>query len=111
MTHMLFDSNGNAINSYDDETAARAALRAIVQRDPAVAEHVLLISYDEDGDPVGEAVLAADLPPSSMSLRWSASPAWISVSAGIGAASRFSGKPVRTVYRSGNASTRIPVAA
>jgi hypothetical protein len=108
---MIFDSAGNAINSFDDEVAARAALRAIAEREPTAADDVLLISYDDDGNPVGEAVTAEDLPPSSMSLRGWVSPGWISVSAGIGAASRFSGKPVSTVYRSGNASTQIAVAA
>ena len=109
MTHMILDSSGNAINSFYDEVAARAALRAIVERDPAAAEDVLLISYGDDGDPVGEAVMVSDLPPSTMSLRQAFSPMWTSISSGI-VASRYIGTPVPTVYTSEPRST-VPVAA
>jgi hypothetical protein len=49
---MLMDSSGNLIDSYDDEASARAALRQIVEADGANAEHVALIGFDADGDPV-----------------------------------------------------------
>ena len=68
MTYMILDSSGNAINAYDDIVAARAALRAIVADDEGTADHVMLLAYDDGGNPVGEAVTVADLPTQTASL-------------------------------------------
>jgi hypothetical protein len=63
MTYMILDSTGSAVASFDDETAARATMRAIVQYEPEAAEHVVMIAYDDDGTPVNDAVTYDDLPP------------------------------------------------
>jgi hypothetical protein len=65
MTYMILDSTGSAIASFDDETAARATLRAIVAHEPEAADHVVLIAYDDDGRPQGEAATYEDLPPAA----------------------------------------------
>jgi hypothetical protein len=57
MTYVVLDSTANLAESFDDETEARAALQAIVHLDPASAGEYALLSYDENGRPVGEAVL------------------------------------------------------
>jgi hypothetical protein len=62
MTYMLLDSVGNAINAFGDELEARAALRAIAEAQPDAADHVLLLAYDEDGHPIGEALTVHELP-------------------------------------------------
>lgn len=62
MDYMILDSRGDAVATFDDETAARATLRAIAQSEPDVASDLVMIAYDDDGMPVGEAVTAADLP-------------------------------------------------
>lgn len=68
MTYMILDSTGSAINAFADEVAARAALRSLVAHDPAAAEHVFLLAYDDDGDPIGDAVTIADLPTQTTSI-------------------------------------------
>lgn len=65
MTYMILDSSGNAIASYTDAVSARAALRSIVEQEPEAADHVLLIAYNEQGEPVGEAMMVSDLPPNT----------------------------------------------
>ena len=62
MTYMILDSTGSAINAYDDLVAARARLRAIVADDPDSADHLFLLTYDEAGNVVGDAVTFAELP-------------------------------------------------
>jgi hypothetical protein len=51
-TWALMDSSGNLIDSFDDEGIARDALRQILEADRENAEHVALIGFDADGDPV-----------------------------------------------------------
>jgi hypothetical protein len=63
MTYMILDSTGSAVASFDDETAARATLRAICQYEPDAVDHVVMIAYDDDGMPVDEAITFDDLPP------------------------------------------------
>lgn len=46
------------IDSYNEEPAAHAALRRIVDAEPEAAEHVALMTYGEDGQPVGEPMFA-----------------------------------------------------
>jgi hypothetical protein len=61
MNYVILDSTANLVDSFDDETQARAALEAIVRLDPRSAGEYALIAYDEDGQPVGDAVLGSDL--------------------------------------------------
>ena len=61
MTFVILASTGNLIDSFDEETEARAALEAIVEGDPSAAGEIALIEYDDDGMPVGEALVGPDL--------------------------------------------------
>lgn len=56
MYFVILDSTGNLVESFDDETVARATLSRIVHDEPEAADHVALITYDEDGMPVGDAI-------------------------------------------------------
>jgi hypothetical protein len=51
---MLMDSSGNLIDSFEDEAAAREALREILEAERGNAEHVALIDFDAAGDPVAQ---------------------------------------------------------
>ena len=61
MYYVVLDSTGNLVESFDEESAARAALDQIVHNGPpGAADHYALLTYDEAGHPVGEAVTIAD---------------------------------------------------
>ncbi len=60
MDYMVLDSAGNAVSAFDNLTAARAAMRAIVDREPDAAHELMLVQYDAEGHAVGEAHLAED---------------------------------------------------
>ena len=47
MTYMLLDDAGNAINSYNDEAIAHAALRSIAAESPDT--EIVLIEYGANG--------------------------------------------------------------
>ncbi len=49
MDYSLFSASGNLINSYTDETEARAALQRIVDNEPGIIDEVALFVSDEDG--------------------------------------------------------------
>ncbi len=49
MDYSLFSSSGNLIDSFSDETQARAALQRIVEAEPDAAEDVALFIADGDG--------------------------------------------------------------
>jgi hypothetical protein len=68
MTWMLLDQDGNAIATYDDEVEAHVAMRAIVDGEPGAAGSILLIGYDDRGNPVGEAVTYDELPASTVTV-------------------------------------------
>lgn len=68
MTWMLLDGTGNAIDTYDDEVAAHAALRALVEAEPAARDEVVLLAYDGEGMPVGDAITFEDLGISTVNL-------------------------------------------
>jgi hypothetical protein len=63
MDYMILDSAGNALAAFDDELTARATLHAMAAVDPESAEHVALLTYDDSGMPVGEAVTVVDCEP------------------------------------------------
>jgi hypothetical protein len=56
MYFVILDSTGNLVESFDDESSARAALERIVHDEPEAADHLALLTYDEHGEPVGEAI-------------------------------------------------------
>jgi hypothetical protein len=64
MDYAILDSAGNTLASFaDDELAARAILHAMVAIEPDAAEHLALLSYDDDGLPAGPALSFYDCPP------------------------------------------------
>lgn len=63
MEYMILDTAGNAVASSDDETTARATLHAIVAVEPEAAEYLVLLAYDDDGQPLGDAKTFFDVPP------------------------------------------------
>lgn len=69
MTWMLMDEMANAIAAYDDKVAAHAGLRAVVADDVDARDSLLLLEYDDEGNPVGEAVAFDDLPASTVNMR------------------------------------------
>ena len=58
MNHVLLSSTGNLIESYDEESEARAALQRIVSSEPEAADDIVLMTYGDDGMPVGDPVFA-----------------------------------------------------
>lgn len=76
---MILDSRGDAVARFDNETAARATLRAIAQAEPQAATDIVMITYDDEGVPVGEATTVDDLPlPYSFVFDSSVLSAWVS---------------------------------
>jgi hypothetical protein len=63
MQHAILDSAGNLVVSYEDELLARAVFHAIVAVESDAAEHLVLLAYDDDGMPVGDARTIVDVPP------------------------------------------------
>jgi len=62
MKWMLLDELGNAFSSFDDEVSAHAAFRSLAADEPEAADRALLLAYNDDGRPSGEAVTFDDLP-------------------------------------------------
>ncbi len=60
MTFSIFDG-GNLVASYDEEEAAIDALTQLVHDDPKSAEDVVLLTFDDRGEPVGEPVLGSSI--------------------------------------------------
>ena len=58
MHYVLLSSTGNLIESYDEEAEARAALQRIVSSEPEAADDIALMTYGDDGMPVGDPVFA-----------------------------------------------------
>lgn len=59
--YVILDSTANLVDSFDREDEARAALQAIVEQDPGSADEYALLTYGNDGQPVGKAVSGADV--------------------------------------------------
>src|SRR4051794_7369555 len=66
MYFTILDDATNAVDTFTDEGEAVAALSRIVGADPDAAEHLLLLRYDDDGSPVGEAQEARVVAPASV---------------------------------------------
>ena len=62
MEYMILDDGGNALAAFADETTARATLHAIVRAEPDAADHVVLLAYNDEGMPVGQALHIVDVP-------------------------------------------------
>ena len=62
MSHyVILDSTANLVESFDQEQEARLALEDIARQDPSSADEYVLLTYDDDGEPVGEALTASDV--------------------------------------------------
>ncbi len=59
--HVILDSTGNLVDSFDREDEARSALDDIVRQDPDSADEYAVLTYDDNGHPIGEALLGSDL--------------------------------------------------
>jgi hypothetical protein len=61
MNYVILDSTANLVDSFDREDEARAALETIVHQDPEAADEYAMLTYDDEGHPVGEATTGAEL--------------------------------------------------
>jgi hypothetical protein len=61
MNFVILDSTANLVDSFDQEDEARAALEAIVRQDPDAADDYAMLTYDDLGHPVGEALTGSQL--------------------------------------------------
>ena len=59
--YVILDSTANLVDSFDREEEARAALETIVRQAPGDADDYAMLTYDDAGRPVGEALTGADL--------------------------------------------------
>jgi hypothetical protein len=59
--YAILDSTANLVESFDQETEARAALETIVRQDPDSADDYAMLTYNEAGVAIGEAVLGSSL--------------------------------------------------
>jgi hypothetical protein len=59
--YVIIDTNANLVESFDQEAEARAALEQIVRQDPDTADEYAMVQYDNNGRPVGEALLGSEL--------------------------------------------------
>jgi hypothetical protein len=59
--YAILDSHANLVDAFDREDEARAALEALAHQDPAEADQYALLTYGDDGQPIGEALLGADI--------------------------------------------------
>jgi len=63
MAYMIFDSAGNAVETFESERAARIELVRLAEQDPAAARSLVVLAFDETGEVVGDAVTVADIAP------------------------------------------------
>jgi hypothetical protein len=61
MTYSIFDSTGNLIDAFSERAAALDCLAGIAQAEPESAGEVFLIAQDDDGNTVGDTVLASSV--------------------------------------------------
>lgn len=59
--YVILDSTANLVESFDDKQEALRALEQIVQQDPESADEYALLTYNNKGRPVGQAVVGSDL--------------------------------------------------
>lgn len=58
--YAIFDCDANLVDSFDTQQEAHDALAHIVAAEPDAADDYALITYDDRGHAVGEAVTGAD---------------------------------------------------
>jgi hypothetical protein len=62
LTFSIFDT-GNLVASYDDEQVALDALTQLVRDDPESAAEIVLVKFDDLGEPVGDPVVGSSVLP------------------------------------------------
>ena len=60
-SYVILDSTANLVDSFDQEQEARLALESIIRQDPESADEYALLTYNDDGHPVGNALVGSDL--------------------------------------------------
>lgn len=68
MHYLMTDSEGNVLDTFVDDVTARSALRTVVNNSPGAIDDVLLVPYNDDGSPAGEAVMFRDITADVVSL-------------------------------------------
>lgn len=63
MHYMVMDTGGNAISAFESGADAMLGFEQIVREHPDSAPHIALLAFDEDGEAVGDALVAADVAP------------------------------------------------
>lgn len=61
MRYVIADSEGSTLDSFDDEAAALAAFRDAAEEHPDRADELFLLTYSDDGEPLGETVTVDDI--------------------------------------------------
>lgn len=61
MQFVIVDNEGSVLDTFDDRQMAESALRLIVRHDKKAADDLLLLTYDNSGDPAGDAVVFEDI--------------------------------------------------
>lgn len=79
MDFMIFDSAGNAVESFASDRDAVRALLAMAEAEPEAATHLAVLAFDEDGEAVGDPLTVADLRPDvATRLSWTEDACWVS---------------------------------
>jgi hypothetical protein len=61
MHYVISDSEGNTLDTFRDERAAERVLLVMVAERPEDENELLLLAYDDEGEPAGPARLATDV--------------------------------------------------
>jgi hypothetical protein len=61
MSFAIFDSTASLVDSFDDRDQAREALAEIMRQDPDAAADYAVLEFDDDGQPVADALTGVDL--------------------------------------------------
>jgi hypothetical protein len=56
----IFSSDANLVESFDQEDEALAALEQIAREDPENADEYAMLTFDEFGNAIGEAVVGSE---------------------------------------------------
>jgi hypothetical protein len=60
---MIFDSAGNAVESFETQADAVVALVDMAAQDTTVAQQLAVLAFDDEGEVVGEPITVADVRP------------------------------------------------
>ncbi|HEX4690199.1 MAG TPA: hypothetical protein VH276_05875 [Solirubrobacteraceae bacterium] len=66
MDFMIFDSAGNAVESFASDREAIRALVSMTEAEPEAAMHLAILVFDDEGDAVGDPLTVADVRPDAV---------------------------------------------